>query len=348
MSTAEAFEFETECWCAGLPLLDRQPLTPSEREALERRTAHLRWLGQAMLAAIAVLVLWPFAVWLLVPNRILQPVIDVFGFAMVLGWLLGVPMLVLAFVRFRRLRRLHEGDLARDEVLVFGGELPAEQRLDEELRELFRLGLLRPEARAPQTLRVLGASHTVFMVASRGRLIFHRVGVAEVAPAPRYGMRVVLPQATAWLNSEPSVEFLKRTLSHEELAELDAHVRRLRHPRRALLAFAVYGALIAAAVGMEGPAEALRRHGLLLALQLLLVGAVAALYARSLLLASRLRRDMATGWALTFHRREPIEQDAASSVVSDPREGLEFLPHSLTAWIEHGRPARWRNLRARP
>ena len=262
-----------------------------------------------------------------------------------IGVALGIPVLV--WVCFRLgVRARYRDDLKRDEVLFAGH--PGEQRLDDELRELFRLGLLRVETAAPQTLRVLAASHTVFMVASGGRLQFRGVSVAEVAPPPRYGMRVALPRNTAWINSEPSVEFLKRTLTHEECAELAAHIRRLQHPRRALIAFGAYAALIAIAVAIEGPKEVIQRHGVLLAAQLVLVGSVVALYGRSLMLAAKLRQDMATGWALTFHRRESSEpEEVAARGASDPREGLEFLPHSLTAWIEHGRPARWRNLRAR-
>ena len=341
-SAAEAFEFDTERWCAGLPFVETQPLTPSEREALERRSARLLAWWWATLAAITALALWPASFALFEGHRLSDAVIVALSLAVAFGWLLGFPMLGIHAHGLWCERARHRADLAADEALVFAGRLDPGQVLDDELRALFRAGVLRPQADAEQTLRVFAASHTIFAVAPGGRARFVRARVAEVATRPGYALRVALPQQTAWLTGEPDVEFLKRALTNEEQAELAAHVERLERPNLAVAFMGMYFVMLIAAPFMPGP-RAIVLGGVGYAIQLAIAAVALAFYARALRLAWRLKRDIRTGWALTFHRRAVDALNAAP----DPREGTEFLPHSLTVWIEHGRPARWRNLRAR-
>ena len=73
-------------------------------------------------------------------------------------------------------------------------------------------------------------------------------------------------------------------------------------------------------------------------------------YLRALGLAAGLERDTTTGWAFTLHRAaaDPTgdpDLEFEPAPAPDPRQCLEFLPHSRALWNERGRPARWRNLR---
>jgi hypothetical protein len=329
-------DFPTVRWCRGLPLAHTRPLLPAERRLLEGLRGSLLRLWLADLAAIGALVFGPAALIALlhVPQGSPRE-IDLALIALA-AWAAGVPLVALDAVRRWKLRARCGRDLADGEALVF-------QRAEEDESEV-------AEAEAVASLVVFPHSCTSLVPRDDGRVRLWRVAVTEAAPPPSYAMRVPLPANVAHVEGDAHVQFLKRSFTPGERAELESHLRRHRRIGYRIAVPIAYCGLCLGALIAEPRGTLAAQGPVITGLQLLFCAITLHLVLRHVEHARKLRSDLDAGWVLTFHRRDEArdarEEDRAAVHAEHPDEGLEFLPDSLRVWARRGCPASWRNLRA--
>ena len=354
MDASPEFELHTERWCAGLRFVAMRPLQSVERALLEGRTQALTRRFWTAVACVPVGVAVPLAAAMLVPRTLGVPRLDAVVALLVIAAACAAPtVFVLRAHDAWRDRRCHRADLATGELLRFEGILETRDESDEEQSQLLALGLLVPESGTGQALEVLPVSNLVILRSPDRPVRYVRVNVTEVAAGPAYSMRVEVPRGVAYIEGSPEVRFLRRTLNAHECAELAAHIHRLRRPKLGMGLWGVwFGAwAIAMLVSPAGVARYAVERWPLVLVQIVALLVFLVTYLRALGLAAGLERDTTTGWAFTLHRAaaDPTGEDLDLAFepppVPDPRQCVEFLPHSRALWNERGRPARWRNLR---
>jgi hypothetical protein len=342
MSAGEAFEFNTEQWCAGLRCTGARPLTRPERELLVRHRVTLERRLWAHAAGILCGLLVPLALGFVLPTGWTRPWIQ----AASAGALAAVALLVPTILALRTRVAWHERrrlarDLRAGDVLCFEGALGLDEPIDEEQRRLFDAGYLLPAPGVSQLLEVLPESGMVFRPGPLGSLRRARVAVHEIAPGPGYALRVPVPEHVVRVEGAPDVRFARRSLNPAEQAELTAHIRRLRRPGWPIVLLGAWIATWAfgAAADYESMLAYARMRWPLVLIQGVVLAFALAAQLRALRLASHLERDIHTGWALTFDRND------GTTPAREAPAGTEFLPHSHVVWYANGKPARWRNLR---
>jgi hypothetical protein len=172
--------------------------------------------------------------------------------------------------------------------------------------------------------------------------------VAQVALARPHAFRTELPDGVVAETPDPNLRLQRRSLSPDERAEIDRHIRRLRAriwpAVAATIALAIATAWRLHAVGdlrsffvgeVAGSAAATLSGWLGWAA---LAGFAYIGYARRVVAARRLEWDRRLRWVVTV-------DEVASSSAGAPSPKLEVLPVSQLMWTENAAPAPWRTLR---
>lgn len=313
-------------WCRGLPYCGDRPLEPGEEVSLKRRLRRLTWeLGVGVLA-------FPFC---LVPMLLLALALDqqldeqAWGGQVVVAVLallgIGLPIVVMLWLRGSYVaRRDLRFDLRAGRVFLFASSAThtAPQAVVEN-----------------QSLEVLADSRWLLRCDGDAVAGFETVEIYEAAAPPAAAPRYAVPQA--WqqgLGEGLSVE--RRRLSPAELAELTAHIARLKRPSFSLIFMAgLLGVafLTAVSMGIELARQPLPQllSGLIWSFGLLLN---LWFYGRDLRLARRLEIDRGNEWVVIYEEEGNQHHQRAA---------VEVLPASAAVWAEDGRPTPWRR-RERP
>ena len=334
-----------ERWCAGLRFSGTRALEPAEIAALQVLAQHLLVRWRLVMAAWAFLLVAPLGLaFVSGPFRGWGETTLVV--ALIVGWVLGLPVLGMLAHDLWRARARQRDDLRQAQALVFDAPAESDPTGDTEHAELEGLGVWTNPAASATSLAVLAVTQRVLYRDVRGHWQTHAVHVREVAPPPRYAMRVPVPRELA-STTIPGAGILKRSLHAGERDEIEQYVGRLRRIRPAHVFLASYGVLCAVMLVVKVRERAAIEPGdgfaavLAVALGMRAIWLAVGAFRR----AALLRRDLELGWVFTLQTEVSTAGIAShASAAPRPREA-EFLPNSMAAWSENGRPAPWRNLR---
>lgn len=295
-------EPEPDLWLRGARRVGERPLDPSERAWIERvRKAH----------RARVVVGWSIVPGALTLSALPAMVLhDVPAVAMAVGFFwfvticVGVPVAILLVRDHARASRELRDDLAGGSAWVF-------------------------ESRTGAPVVLLEHSRRVVDVADTKPVTAHE-DVIEVEP--HAASQFYAPLSLGHLQGVGEIRLAQRSLAASERDELDRVQRRLLVPKTSdWVALAVLAVLLT--VGLAGRARADVAWGPRATVDAVLAAVVLVTvvrrYGRSLLLARRIREDLAVG--LVVHADGDDLQDA------------EFLPISRLTWRQQGAPAEWRN-----
>ena len=314
-----AFEF----WCRGCRHVGSRPLTEHEKRWIRRLRSALAHRIAAGLGILPFAILIPLAVLLdarVLPGHGLSPAIALWSFA---AMLLGLPVAILLVRDHWRVSRDLRDDLDGGEAWQF--EPPAAALREAE--DGAAGGAL------PQAFALLPGARRVVDTAQLNEGTA-REDILEVDP--HSGIEFYAPLSLRVTAPAPDVHFEQRPLSAVERSELNRVRSQLFQPRfstafAALVFIALFTVIRLALEGYTG--ERPVRWGDVLSTVLALMICVRALvrYTRSVLLAGKLGRDLATGLVI---RVEGAEMPNA-----------EMMPFSRLFWRIAGAPAGWRDRR---
>lgn len=336
-----------ELWCSGMRFTGRRTLTVDERAALEKRArrAQVRWLIAVF--ALPVVLALPLLVAAALGPRIDERAVMALGIAAFVGWIGGVPVLLMTAHDQWRSRAHLMRDCAGGEMQVFEGQ-PDPDASGPALVRLLRAQGKDGDPASERRLEVLPASRAAVAFAASGSPTLVPVVLVEVAAAPAYALRLPIPVEWRGTEPEPGREFLRRALNPAERSEIETMIRRLRRPNVGTLVVTTFGVLSLASLltGANG-----RGRGSAGGLSLFIMIAWGAYflfaYARGVRIAHRLKRDADVGIVITERREDSQEAAAPPPPPSDRVVPtlIEFLPFSRLIWNQDGRPASWRQLR---
>jgi hypothetical protein len=314
-------EPEVEFWCRGCRHVGSRPLTEEEEKWIRRlRSAHAPRIALG-LAVLPLAILVPLAVMSalrVAPASGLTASVALWSFA---ALVLGLPVAILLVRDHWRIWSDLRDDLAGAEVWSF--EPPSTASAADEARGQ-DAGLPRAFALLPSSRRVVDAGVVDAGIA--------REDILEVDP--HTGIEFYAPLSLQVTTSVADVQFEQRPLSPLERRELNRVRSQLFRPRVstafAVLVFIGLFALIRLALdgyGVDRP----QRWGDIVSTLLAMAICVRTLvrYTRSVLLAGKLGRDLATGLVVKVEGAEV--------------PNAEMLPFSRLFWRVAGAPAGWRD-----
>lgn len=251
--------------------------------------------------------------------------------AIVLGGCGAVAVEIWQRTRVLVRARAIASDLVRAELAVFEGNAHAGEHT---WRRLLPLGLHRSARHV--RIDVLPGADVAVAVDGRWLTRWERVHSIEIAAARPHAFRTALPSGLLRVRAPSRVAVARRSLSTDERAEIDAHIRQLRRSAWPALAASI------ATVAVLGTRFSLdpRWQTLIdaVAIGWYLLAAVAIVsYVRRMAAARKLELDRDLRWVVTLEHT-PARADTSAPCV-------EVLPISHLAWTEDAAPAPWRMCR---